>query len=87
MPIQLARLVPTLVLLGLATACTKEDASTSPKFDAAHIAAEADKGNLDPLKDLNAACGNEVESTGRRAEICAVQDKVRELRKPLNIRF
>lgn len=64
-----------------------KDAKSGPAFDAAYIAAEADKGRLDPLLQLNAACTKEVESKGARGDVCAVQDKVRELRKPMNIRF
>ena len=69
------------------SACNKQEAVESPKFDAKVIAAEADKGNLAPLTELNNACSAEVDKNGRRLAVCKVQDDVRDLRKPLNIRF
>lgn len=71
----------------LVSACTKQDVVESPKFDAKAIAAEADKGNLGPLTELNNACSAEVEKNGKRLAVCKAQDDVRDLRKPLNIRF
>ena len=68
-------------------ACTKQEVAQSPKFDANTIAAEADKGNLGPLTELNDACSAEVEKNGKRLTVCKVQDDVRDLRKPINIRF
>ena len=68
-------------------ACTKQDVVESPTFDARTIASEADKGNLGPLKDLNAACSAEVERTGSRAAACTTQDEVGALRKPLKLTF
>ena len=67
--------------------CTKEELVESPKFDAKAIAAEADKGNLGPLKDLNAACSSEMEKTGKRAVACTAQDEVGALRKPMKLKF
>lgn len=69
------------------TGCSKQEASEAPKFDAAAIAAEADKGNLEPLKQLNAACTTEIERGGKRGPACNAQDEVGALRKPLNVRF
>lgn len=73
----------TMSLVG----CGKQEAAQAPKFDPKYIAAEADKGNLAPLTELNNACSAEVQKDGRRASVCAVQDQVRDLRKPMNIRF
>ena len=73
-------------LLGL-NACSKQETTESPRFDPKMIAAEADKGNLGPLKDLNAACSAEVEKTGKRAAACMTQDEVGTLRKPLKLNF
>lgn len=56
-------------------------------FDPKFIASEADKGNLAPLRELNGACSNEVREEGKRSSACAVQDRVRELRKRFDIRF
>ena len=69
-------IVLTLSICILLAACTKQEVAESPKFDARAIAAEADKGDLGPLKDLNAACSAEVEKTGRRAAACRTQDEV-----------
>ena len=71
----------------LAVACTKQETAESPKFDPRYVAAEADKGNLGPLTELNNACSTEVERNGKRLAACKAQDDVRDLRKPLNIRF
>jgi len=71
----------------LVAACTKQQVSESPNLDAKAIAAEADKGNLGPLTELNNACSAEVEKNGRRLAVCKVQDDVRDLRKPMSIRF
>lgn len=82
--------ITTVLSLGawvLVAACTKQEVAESPKFDAKTIAAEADKGNLNPLKDLNAACSDEVEKTGKRAAACVTQDEVGALRKPLKLSF
>jgi hypothetical protein len=71
------------------SACEKpqEKPMLSKSFDARAIAAEADKGNLMPLQDLNKACTEEVEKKGGRSTVCAVQDEVGRLTKPLSIRF
>lgn len=69
------------------TGCEKEDAHDGTTFDAAFVAAEADKGNLGPLKALVDACHAEVKSRGRRDKVCKVLDDVGPLLKPLNIRF
>ena len=79
--------VLTLSAWALVAACTKQEVAESPKFDAKAIAAEADKGNLAPLSELNDACSAEVEKNGKRLAVCKVQDDVRDLRKPINIRF
>jgi hypothetical protein len=83
--------VYTLVIYALAAmtmaGCGKQETSESPAFDPKYIAAEADKGNLEPLKKLNAACSAEVQRTGARGGACNAQDEVGGLRKPLNIRF
>lgn len=68
-------------------ACTKQEVAESPKFDAKTIAVEADKGNLGPLTELNNECSAEVEKNGKRLAVCKVQDDVRDLRKPISIRF
>ncbi len=68
-------------------ACTKQETVEAPKFDPKYIAAEADKGNLGPLTELNNACSAEVEKNGKRLAVCKAQDDVRDLRKPINIRF
>lgn len=68
--------------------CGKQEAPVeAARFDPKFIAAEADQGNLGPLAELNAACSTEVEKNGKRLAVCKVQDDVRDLRKPLNIRF
>ncbi|KPU89202.1 hypothetical protein APR50_33885 [Variovorax paradoxus] len=81
----------TLVTYALAAlsivGCGKQEAAESPAFDPKYIAAEADKGNLEPLKKLNSACSAEVQRTGARGGACSAQDEVGGLRKPLNIRF
>lgn len=68
-------------------ACGKPDEAVATKFDPNFIAAEADKGNLAPLTELNTACSAEIEKNGKRLAACAAQDEVRRLSKPLNIRF
>ena len=78
---------PFVGALLMLAACSKQEAVESPKFDAKVIAAEADKGNLGPLTELNNACSAEVDKNGKRMAVCKVQDDVRDLRKPLNIRF
>ncbi len=86
MKAELTFLVGTVALL-IVSACTKQEVVESPRFDAKTIAAEADKGNLGPLKELNAACSAEVESKGSRGPTCATQDDVGALRKPLKLKF
>lgn len=68
-------------------ACGKDQAQEATAYDAAFVAAEADKGNLVPLKALVDACKSEVERYQRRAEVCKKLEHVRAVRKPLNIRF
>jgi len=81
------RSIPILALVAaLIAGCSKEEVE-SPKFDAKVIAAEADSGNLGPLKDLNAACTTEVEKSGKRGAACTTQDEVGALRKPLRLQF
>jgi len=82
--------IQTAVLMGvlLVSGCSKQEPSIEAvKFDPKFIAAEADKGNLNPLKELNAACSSEVEKSGKRLSACNAQDEVRRLSKPINIRF
>ncbi|CAN7486609.1 hypothetical protein LJR290_003238 [Variovorax sp. LjRoot290] len=79
--------VAAIAVVILITACTKQDAVEVPKFDPKHVAVEADKGNLGPLKDLNAACSAEVEKSGKRGSACNAQDEVGALRKPLKLQF
>ena len=71
----------------LAVACTKQETAESPKFDPRYVAAEADNGNLGPLKELNAACSTEVAKSGKRGAACTTQDDVGALRKPLKLNF
>lgn len=78
------------VLIGvlLVAGCGKQEAGVEAvKFDPKFIAAEADKGNLAPLTELNTACSAEIEKNGKRLSACTAQDEVRKLSKPLNIRF
>lgn len=84
------RLVQNALLIGAAllAACGKQEKPTeTAKFDPKYIAAEADKGNLGPLKDLNSACSGEVEKTGKRGSACVAQDEVGAFRKPLKLNF
>ncbi len=84
------RLWRVAVLVGvlLVAGCSKQDEPVqATKFDPKFIAAEADRGNLGPLKDLNTACSAEVERTGDRASACAAQDEVGALRKPMKLNF
>jgi len=74
----------SLLLIG---GCSKQETAEAPQFNPKVIAAEADKGNLDPLTELNSACTAEVQKNGKRGAACAAQDQVRDLRKPINIRF
>lgn len=76
--------VVTVALYG----CDKSpEVSAVPTFDAKAIAAAADNGNLAPVAELNKACTEEVEKNGRRQSICAIQDEVGRLAKPLSVRF
>lgn len=81
--VRLFKACAVLGLAVLATACTQDQPDDSPKFDAAYIASQADSGNLEPLKELHAACADEATKKGKRGEVCAVLDKVRDLRKPI----
>ncbi len=78
-----------LTTLGLVSGCGKpqEEVTAAPRFDAKSIAAEADKGNLAPVAELNKACTEEVEKNGKRMAVCAIQDEVGRLARPLSIRF
>ncbi|MEZ2299415.1 hypothetical protein [Variovorax sp. RCC_210] len=76
-----------VVAVLLLAACGKDDAAKDKSFDAAFVAAEADKGNLEPLKALVDACHAEASKQGHRDEACGVLDSVGPLRKPLSIRF
>lgn len=82
--IQLAVLIAFLFIAG----CTKStDSTESVKFDPKYIATEADKGNLDPLKELNDACSAEIKKNGVRSSACNIQDQVGALRKPFKLGF
>lgn len=75
------------LIAALLAACGNQASSSAPDLDAAFVAAEADKGNLTPMKQLARACHLEVVRLGRRGEVCAVSDRVSQLRKPTSIRF
>ncbi|MDR6861256.1 hypothetical protein [Variovorax guangxiensis] len=79
-------LLPVVATIGLA-ACTKQETVEAPRFDPKYVATEADRGNLGPLTELNHACTAEVEKNGKRLAACKAQDDVRDLRKPISIRF
>lgn len=79
--------VAAVATIFLAAACTKQETAEARKFDPRYIAGEADRGNIEPLTELNIACSAEVEKNGKRLGACKVQDDVRDLRKPLRIRF
>ena len=80
--------IAIVVLTTTTTGCGKHEVPVeTTKFDPAYIAAEADKGNLGPLTELNTACSAEFEKSGRRLSACNAQDEVRKLSKPINIRF
>ncbi len=74
-------------IISVAGCGNQETPVEAAKFDPKYIAAEADKGNLGPLTELNAACSAEVEKNGARLSACNAQDEVRKLSKPINIRF
>ena len=77
----------TIVVLISGCGKPKEEPVAAPRFDAKVIAAEADKGNLAPLTELNKACTDEVQQNGRRMAVCGIQDQVGKLTKPLSVRF
>jgi hypothetical protein len=81
--------VTLLMAVALVSGCgkPKEESLPAPRFDAKVIAAEADKGNLGPLTELNKACTEEVEKNGKRMDVCGIQDQVGKLTKPLSVRF
>lgn len=81
-PLFIGGLLAAAMLLG---ACEQQGAART--FDPEFIAREAAKGNLEPLKELNAACRREALEQGKRLSACATQDKVRSLAKPPRIRF
>ena len=82
--IHTAFLIGAVVVFG----CSKQEPTVEAvKFDPKFIAAEADKGNLGPLKELNAACSSEVEKHGKRGSACTTQDDVGALRKPLKLNY
>ena len=78
-----------LVGAGLTIAGCEEKNIDAPAagFDAAYVAAEANGGNLEPLKELNAACSAEIRQTGKRLSACKTQDAVRKFSTPIDIRF
>jgi hypothetical protein len=78
----LVGLLAAALLLG---ACEQHEAART--FDPKFIAQEADRGNLEPLKQLNEACRSEALKHGKRLAACATQDEVRSLAKPLRIEF
>jgi hypothetical protein len=76
------------LVIAAITGCGKQEVEpTAQKWDPASIAAEFDKGNPKPLYALGDACSKEVKDTGKRGDACGVQDQVRRLVKPVNIRF
>ncbi len=76
------------IVVSAVAGCGKQEGLVeAAKFDPKYIAAEADKGNLGPLTELNTACSAEVEKNGKRLSACNAQDEVRKLSKPINIRF
>lgn len=79
--------VMMLASILLASCSKQEEAGEAARFDARYIAAEADKGNLLPLTELNGACTEEVLKNGKRMGVCAVQDEVGRRTKPLVIHF
>jgi len=81
-PLLIGGLLAAAMLLG---ACEQQEAART--FDPEFIAREADGGNLEPLKQLNAACRSEAIKHGKRLAVCATQDEVRRLSKPLRIQF
>ena len=81
-PLLIGGLLAAAMLLG---ACEQKEAART--FDPEFIAREAAKGNLAPLKELNAACRREALEQGKRLSACAAQDEVRSLAKPPRIRF
>lgn len=83
----IARGLAAIAIAAVVLGCTKQEVVEAPRFDAKVIAAEADKGNLGPLKEVNAACSAEVEKSGKRGVACSAQDDVGALRKPMAIRF
>ena len=83
-PHSIAAVLSFFLMNGCGNEHAAGDAAT---FDSKLIAAEADKGNLEPLKKLNAACSAEVKQYGKRAGACSAQDEVRALRKPLKLNF
>jgi hypothetical protein len=76
-----------VVAVLLLAACGKDDVAQDKSFDAAFVAAEADRGNLAPLKSLMDRCKSEVEQDRGRGASCKQLDSARALRAPLNIRF
>jgi hypothetical protein len=76
-----------VVAVLLLAACGKDDAAQNQSFDAAFVAAEADRGNLAPLKELSKACHGEVVKYGRRRSACGALDRAGKLQKPIGTRF
>ena len=68
-------------------ACGNDGVQEGKTFDAAFVAAEADKGNFVPLKEISKACHGEVLKYGKRRAACETFDQVGKLRKPLAARF
>lgn len=71
----------------LVSGCGQEEKQPTIGFDPKFIASEADKGNLLPLEELNAACSAEVNSAGKRLAACKAQDEVRTLVHPIDVRL
>lgn len=68
-------------------ACGKDQSQDAKAFDTAFVAAEADKGNLVPLKELSKACHREVLKHGRRRDACEALDQAGKLQKRIDTRF
>lgn len=81
-PLLIGGLLAAAVLLG---ACEQQGAART--FDPEFIAREAAKGNLEPLKELNAACRREALEQGKRLSACAAQEKFGRIAKPPSVRF
>jgi hypothetical protein len=81
-PLLIGGLLAAAMLLG---ACEQQGAART--FDPEFIAREAAKGNLGPLKELNAACRREALEQGKRLSACAAQEEVGWIYQPPRVKF